>query len=616
MASYHCSIQKPISRAKGESVVHRAAYNARTQYRDERTGELTKDYGYKKDLLKSFVAFDPKTGAPDWIKNDPQRMLTAAVAAERRKDAREGQQIIVGLVHELGPEKSQWMLNDFIREQLTRGTGRVVYVNIHAAPDHGDDRNIHAHLLLLPREAGPEGFGDRLPALKPEDYDRLREKWAEKGAKELRKAGYEPEAERFAVGHLDIEKQRAAALKRGDHEWAKQLDREAQKHRGPAADAMERKGAETGRGNIYRDMDDRAALPGLKAELAELEKQIGIEHEAQREIQWQDAIAHAAIEKEKIERRFVEPTPAPAEPARGTLAGGKEQEPEKHWPAPPPQPNASTNPALFTRAGREATAASSPQEPPENLQRTAAQIWVTYNRSHTPEQFAAALEEKNMRLAAATKDEADQSHREAEFAKALGNTAPRFKEGEIVVVTEPRLEYRREGQIVELRRVFQLNQRTTGEDRREVEKFMGKLDRAPLQGIEATKQALDERAQQRRDDITAARMDRTTTINDRARPANDNGAPLPGKAAGRVVLGIGDAVADTFGGIISFLVPAPPKTPAEIKSIEEERERDAADDRRATRDREHERITETHAEQRQQEQEREQYRKRQRDRER
>jgi hypothetical protein len=29
--------------------------------------------------------------------------------------------------------------------------------------------------------------GERLPALTPADYDRLREKWAEKGAKELRK---------------------------------------------------------------------------------------------------------------------------------------------------------------------------------------------------------------------------------------------------------------------------------------------------------------------------------------------------------------------------------------------------------------------------------------------
>jgi ABC-type oligopeptide transport system ATPase subunit len=304
-------------------------------YRDERTGQLTKDYSYKKDLLKSFVAFDPKTKAPDWVKDDPQRMLNAAVAAETRKDSREGQQIIVGVIHELGPEKSQWMLNDFIREQLTRGTGRVVFVNIHGAPDHGDHRNSHAHLLLMPREIGPDGFGKRLPALTPADYDHIREKWAEKGAKELRKAGYDLEADRFAVGHLELPEQREAAIKRGDHEWAEHLNRKAQKHRGPAADAMERKGRQTERGDIYRDIEDTAQLPALKTELHEIQKEIRlIEYAGQEDApvwdrdaannEWLNAVVDAAVEKEKAERRFVDPP----RPEPGTAPAQDEQKPE------------------------------------------------------------------------------------------------------------------------------------------------------------------------------------------------------------------------------------------------------------------------------------------------
>jgi plasmid maintenance system antidote protein VapI len=66
---------------------------------------------------------------------------------------------------------------------------------------------------------------------------------------------------------LALERQRQVALERGDLAHAEELDRETAKKRGPKVDAMERKGDETERGNIYRDMAERAALPALKANL-------------------------------------------------------------------------------------------------------------------------------------------------------------------------------------------------------------------------------------------------------------------------------------------------------------------------------------------------------------
>lgn len=51
-------------------------------------------------------------------------------------------------------------------------------------------------------------------------------------------------------------------------------------------------------------------------------------------------------------------------------------------------------------------------------------------------------------VAAVTKEEAERSHRQAEFAKALGNYEPRFKKGEIVIITEERPEYRGDDQII------------------------------------------------------------------------------------------------------------------------------------------------------------------------
>ena len=62
---------------------------------------------------------------------------------------------------------------------------------------------------------------------------------------------------------------------------------------------------------------------------------------------------------------------------------------------------------------------------------------------------------------------------------------------EIVAVTGPRLEYRRNGEMIEPRRVYKLDQSLA-------KKFVATLDnRSKLQGIDATKQALNERAQER-----------------------------------------------------------------------------------------------------------------------
>jgi len=84
-------------------------------------------------------------------------------------------------------------------------------------------------------------------------------------------------------------------------------------------------------------------------------------------------------------------------------------------------------------------------------------------------------------LAAATKDEADRSYREASFAREIGNFAPTYRAGEIVAVTESS-------------HVTKLNKRTTGEDRENIEKFLEKLDRKQLPSIAGAKELMHERA--------------------------------------------------------------------------------------------------------------------------
>jgi hypothetical protein len=173
------------------------------------------------------------------------------------------------------------------------------------------------------------------------------------------------------------------------------------------------------------------------------------------EMAWQDALAKAAIEKEKIERRFVESHPGRETP------GSKEK--------------------------------GQGSQPPEHLKGIAADIWIAYHQSRDVNEFVDSLE-RTARLACVTKREADRSHREAAFAREAGRFAPVYREGEIVIVADPGRLHRREGEITGRRGVYQLNRYTTGHDRATIEKFLAPLDRSSLPSIEATKQIIQDRA--------------------------------------------------------------------------------------------------------------------------
>jgi hypothetical protein len=219
MARYYCKVRDAIVRP--QSIVEMAAYNRRDQYRNERTGELTEDHRDRQhEVLFAGIFVDPKFNAPEWV-NDSEKLFNQAAHAEKRTNAREGQEIHLNLPHELTHQQHVYMLTDFVREHIVRGTGRVADSVIHDAPKKGDNRNIHAHVLFTLRAIGPNGFEGKRLEVTDEHINRWKAKWAERGAKELRKAGFDKEADRWAVGHLSNEKQREAAMARGDFAYAK-----------------------------------------------------------------------------------------------------------------------------------------------------------------------------------------------------------------------------------------------------------------------------------------------------------------------------------------------------------------------------------------------------------
>ena len=183
----------------------------------------------------------------------------------------------------------------------------IADVNIHAPHENGDERNYHVHCLLTMRKLdGRRVRQDEIRGVEPDrrELEAWREKWAHMGARALERAGFKLEAERWRHGHETLEKQRAAALERGDHEFAERLTHEPTMHKGPNVVAMERRGIERDRGEDARQIEERNEL---RAELAQIDREIKeAERTAEREGERQPAPEKgrtADLEDEKKRRR-------------------------------------------------------------------------------------------------------------------------------------------------------------------------------------------------------------------------------------------------------------------------------------------------------------------------
>ena len=178
---------------------------------------------------------------------------------------------------------------------------------------------------------------------------------------------------------------------------------------------------------------DREQLPTVgQARIHLAERQLKLERERpepmpdrdREERKWWEALDKAAVEKERIEKRFLEPKPAKEK------RDGRENE----WPIMPPTPEpVRTFPEYhFEDAARDAT--RDLNNAPKELRGMSRRImsWLT-TLENDPQQIkteiktlSAVLDDKGISLACVTKDEADRSHREAEFAKAIGRYAQRY----------------------------------------------------------------------------------------------------------------------------------------------------------------------------------------------
>lgn len=235
MADYRLSA-KIIGRSSGRSSVASAAYRAGAQLHDERQG-LDHNYTRKNGVLHSeIIAPDD---APDWMK-DRAALWNAVEAVERRKDAQLAREIQLSLPHELTEDQNRNLVLEFVQSHFV-DRGMIADIAIHAPDRQGDQRNIHAHVMLTTRVLTSDGFGNKNRDWNTsEQLVSWRESWADHQNELFQKLGME---------------------QRVDHKsYADQgIDQEPTQHLGTVANDMERKGKSSRVGDENRARKQRNA---------------------------------------------------------------------------------------------------------------------------------------------------------------------------------------------------------------------------------------------------------------------------------------------------------------------------------------------------------------------
>ncbi len=256
MASYHLSV-KTIKRSAGRSATAAGAYRAGERIECQREGRVH-DYTAKRGIEETFI-LTPKD-APSWAQ-DRSALWNAAEESETRRNSVTAREWELALPSEISAEDRSQITRQFAEELVSR-YGVAVDVAIHAPHREGDQRNHHAHVLTSTRKLEPEGFTAKTRVLDSAktggaEIEQMRGLWAELQNRALERAG-----EESRVDHRSLEAQREAALERGDHLSAEELDRDPELKLGPAANSMERraKAKAEREGREYVPVTERGAV--------------------------------------------------------------------------------------------------------------------------------------------------------------------------------------------------------------------------------------------------------------------------------------------------------------------------------------------------------------------
>jgi ATP-dependent exoDNAse (exonuclease V) alpha subunit len=249
MAIYHFAV-KTVSRSTGATAAGAAAYQSAERLQDPRG--RWHDFTHKNDVVYSEV-LTPEH-APSWM-HGREALWRAVEAAEDRSTrpdtAQLARQVEVARPRELPRQERIALARGFALEQFVE-RGMAVDFSVHEPVSQRDgELQPHAHMLLSMREVTEAGLGGKM---REWNSRALLQEWREAWA-----------------AHVNAALERAGVAERVDHRTlaAQGIEREPEPKIGATAQAMERRGMMSERGQRFRDVQERNAERALQAEQAQ-----------------------------------------------------------------------------------------------------------------------------------------------------------------------------------------------------------------------------------------------------------------------------------------------------------------------------------------------------------
>ena len=262
MAIYHFSVQI-ISRSNGSSAVGSSAYRSGEKLEDERTG-LIHDYTRKSGV--EYTKILTPENAPEWA-SERSRLWNEVEKIEKSKNSQLSREINIALPKELSLKEQIKLTREFTQDTFVN-KGMVADIAIH----DNKKGNPHAHIMMTVRpfnEQGEWGAKSKKEYILNKDGEKIKLKSGEYKSRKIdtvdwnKKENLEKWREQWAK-YANKSLERNGIEERIDHRSLKEqgLQRVPQIHVGPHASAMEKRGIESDRGKLNKEIKETNKLIG------------------------------------------------------------------------------------------------------------------------------------------------------------------------------------------------------------------------------------------------------------------------------------------------------------------------------------------------------------------
>lgn len=280
MAIYHCTT-KPISRSTGRSATASSAYRSAQKIIDKKTGVIH-DYTKKQGVIYTEI-ISPKNINIDEVSRED--LWNMAEQSEKRKDARVAREFVIALPHEIS-QKRQIEVAKAFSQYLSYRYEVVADLAIHEPSKEGDDKNVHAHIMITTRKIAVDKKSRAVSLTEKsilelsnskrktlglnttqDDIKEIRKKWADIANSALKKEGF-----KVRIDHRSYENQEKEQI--------------PTKHEGVTVTELRRKGKIIGVAKLNEEIkEENKIIKSIKIEEQENHKPSFLERIGIRKIE-------------------------------------------------------------------------------------------------------------------------------------------------------------------------------------------------------------------------------------------------------------------------------------------------------------------------------------------